>query len=166
MCGRAGNLPAAAVVAVAGCGGRFRSCEWDQRPYGHPLVTAGHRGHRPRVTSGSAMGRWGAEIIGARDRNLAVPGTDTEIRRRRGLPREARRREGRVEIPGSIRTTGSMQAGGLRYKARGRCSAAVSAALLAKILRIGRVGSLRGHEPLELLEEIEDQVHALAGTGF
>ncbi len=28
------------------------------RPSGHPLVTAGHRGHRPRVTAGSAIGRW------------------------------------------------------------------------------------------------------------
>ena len=55
---RGGNLPAAAVVAVAVCGGHVRSCKQDQRPYGHPLVTAGHRGHRPRVTTGSASGRW------------------------------------------------------------------------------------------------------------
>ncbi len=55
---KGGNLPAAAVVAVAVCGGHVRSCTQDQRPYGHPLVTAGHRGHRPRVTSGSATGRW------------------------------------------------------------------------------------------------------------
>ncbi len=57
-----GNLPAAAVVAVAVCGGHVRSCTQDQRPYGHPLVTAGHRGHRPRVTSGSATGRWRVQI--------------------------------------------------------------------------------------------------------
>ena len=51
------NLPAAAVVAVAVRGGHSRSWKYDHRPYGHPLVTAGHRGHRPRVKPRVAL--WG-----------------------------------------------------------------------------------------------------------
>ena len=50
---RGGNLPAAAIVAWAG-----RDVAGVDPATGHSLVTAGHRGRRPRVTSGSASGRW------------------------------------------------------------------------------------------------------------
>ncbi len=124
------NLPAAAVVAVAVRGGHSRSWKYDHRPYGHPLVTAGHRGHRPRVTSGSAMGRWARRnqrieanaLTRCQAPSKSHRSTRSQHLRRclaptwrsecyRGLPRGARREEGRVEARGSTRTRHPCRAG-------------------------------------------------------